>query len=202
MHTLKYRLIAIGASLGGAKSVRELLAALPESFGVPVAIVLHRAEDTGEELVDMLQRGFRLSVCEAEDKEPLAPGKVCLAPAGYHLLAEGDHFALSTEAPLNFARPSIDILFESAASCHGSKVIGIVLSGGGRDGAEGMKMIIARGGAGIVESPEAAESPEMPKAALEANPDAKAMRAGEMASFLETLAGKPYPEIKDLRFQI
>lgn len=175
---MKYSLIAIGASLGGAKSTQELLAALPESFGVPVAIVLHRAEDTGEELVEMLQRECRLPVIEAEDKEPLAPEQVYIAPAGYHLLAEGDHFALSTEALLNFARPSIDILFEYAASCHGPKVIGIVLSGGGRDGAEGMKMIISRGGAGIVEAPETAESPEMPKAALEANPDAKAMRIG------------------------
>lgn len=185
------RLIVIGASLGGAKSVGELLDALPRSFGVPIAIVLHRAEDTGEELVAMLQKRCRLSVIEAEDKEPLEPGKVYIAPAGYHLLAEGDHFALSTEAPLNFARPSIDALFESAAICYGSKVIGIVLSGGGRDGSVGLKMIIGRGGVGIVESPETAEHPEMPKAALEANPDAKAMRVGEMASFLEACAFSP-----------
>lgn len=186
---MKYRLIVIGASLGGLKTVGELLGLLPESFGVPIAVAQHRSEDAKEMLADLLQGHTRLPVREVEDKEPVVAGRIYVAPPGYHLLAEGDHFALSTEAPCNFARPSIDVLFESAAWCHGERTIGIILSGTGRDGAEGLKEIIKRGGRGIVESPRSAEHPGMPTAALEANPGAMEMTAPEIAAHLAALVG-------------
>lgn len=182
-------MVVVGASLGGLDTVGELLGLLPGTFRIPIAIVQHRSEDAKEMLIDLLQGHTRLSVREAEDKEPVVAGRVYVAPAGYHLLAEGDHFALSTEAPCNFARPSIDALFESAAWCYGEQTIGIILSGTGRDGAEGLKEIIKRGGQGIVESPMTAGHPEMPERALEANPGAKAMTVPDIAFYLEGLVG-------------
>lgn len=161
------RLVAIGASLGGTSALRSLLGALPADFGAALAVVLHRGRQSDDALIRFLQGDCRLPVEEAQDKTLIVPGRVCVAPAGYHLLVEGHHLALSTEAPVAYARPSIDVLFESAADACGSEAAGVVLTGAGQDGAAGLAAIKRRGGLTVVQSPETAERSDMPRAALQ-----------------------------------
>ena len=163
-----YSIVVIGASLGGTRALTYLLSALPGHFPLPLAIVLHRAVDGDATLPQLLHSHSTLPVLEAEDKMPLAAGHAYLAPANYHLLV-GDVFSLSTEAPVGFARPSIDVLFESASAAHGSKTLGVVLTGASADGARGAARIRERGGTVLVQDPETAECPVMPRAAIAAD---------------------------------
>ena len=123
-------------------------------------------------------------MAEAEDKEAIVPGRVYLAPAGYHLLVEDEHFALSTEPPVWYARPSIDVLFESAAEARGAQVIGVILSGANADGARGLAFIKRCGGIAVVQDPATAESSAMPNAALSATETAEILPLEEIAPFL------------------
>jgi two-component system chemotaxis response regulator CheB len=164
-----YSIVVVGASLGGTKALTSLLSALPDRFALPLAIVLHRSADGDATLRHLLQRHSTLPVLEAEDKMPLAAGHVYLAPADYHLLVGSTEFSLSTEAPVGFARPSIDVLFESASAAHGSKALGVVLTGASADGAQGAAKIRERGGTVVVQDPETAECPVMPRAAIAAD---------------------------------
>lgn len=159
-------LVVVGASLGGLAGLRVLLAGLPREWLVPIAVVQHRVRDADDLLALALQEACPLRVLEPRDKEPLREGHVYLAPGDYHLLVEGDHLALSTEAPVLHSRPSIDVLFESAAEARGPGVVGVVLGGASGDGARGAARIKARGGAVVVEDPDEAEAPAMPRAAL------------------------------------
>ena len=147
MHGGRPQLVLIGASLGGLSAIPVILGALPRDFPNPIVIVQHRAilsDDSG--LVEAMQRGCPLMVREVEDKDRLAAGRVYLAPADYHLLIEGDHMTLSTEARVLHARPSIDVLFDSAAESHADRVIGVILTGASRDGVLGAQKIKQRGG--------------------------------------------------------
>ena len=161
-----YSIVVIGASLGGTRALTCLLSALPGEFPLPLAIVLHRAVDGDATLQQLLHRHSNLPVLEAEDKMPLAPGHAYLAPANYHLLVGKMEFSLSTEAPVGFARPSIDVLFESASAVYGSKTLGVLLTGASADGAWGAAKIREGGGTVIVQHPETAECPVMPQAAI------------------------------------
>jgi two-component system chemotaxis response regulator CheB len=161
-------MIAIGASWGGLKAVQILLAGLPRAFPMPLAVVLHRHREADDLLSAILQQHSLLPVMEALDKMPIQSGRVFVAPADYHLLVEPGHFSLSTDEPVQHARPSIDVLFESAADVFGAMVIGVVLTGASRDGARGAAQIERRGGSVIVQDPVTAESPTMPAAALAA----------------------------------
>lgn len=161
-----YALIVVGTSLGGLRALEILLAGFPKRFSVPVAIVQHRHKDSDDSLSTFLQRQCTLFVVEAEDKETIVPGRVYLAPADYHLLVEAKHLALSTEAPVFYARPSIDVLFESAADAYAERVIGVILTGASQDGTQGLAKIKANGGLAIVQEPTTAESKTMPKAAI------------------------------------
>lgn len=167
---MRVRLVAIGASAGGARAVKELLRHLPADFRAPVVVVLHREEeDTGPSLTDQLRRSTPRPVSEPEDKEPVAAGHVYVAPAGYHLMLEAPgHFALSAARPVLYARPSIDVLFASAVTVYGKDLAGVVLTGQGRDGAEGLRAIRVAGGLAIVQDPATAEHPAMPLASIEA----------------------------------
>ena len=160
------RFIGIGASLGGTTALQVLLPALPPEFRAAVTLVFHRAKGPDETLVRFLRKNCRLPVEEAQDKTPIRPGRLYFAPADYHLLVEDNHFALSTEAAVSYARPSIDVLFESAADAYGKKAVGIVLTGAGHDGAAGLAAIKRRGGLTIVQAPETAECSGMPNAAM------------------------------------
>ncbi|MBI2305892.1 MAG: chemotaxis protein CheB [Rhodocyclales bacterium] len=173
---MKYGIVVIGASLGGLQAVHKVLAGLPGDFPLPLAVAQHRRQEGGDSLLFVLQDSCALSVREGEDKLPIMPGCVYLAPSGYHLLVDGDHFALSTESPVSYAQPSIDVLFESAADTFGRRAIGVVLTGSGRDGAAGLAAIKQRGGVALVESAETALAAEMPDAARAATPGAKSLR--------------------------
>jgi two-component system, chemotaxis family, protein-glutamate methylesterase/glutaminase len=160
--------VAIGASAGGVEALGVLLQQLPEGFLPSVLVVLHLPPDRPSLLPELLQARCRLPVCEALDKEQMRPGRVYLAPPDYHLLVEKEGtLALSHDAPVAFSRPSIDVLFESAAEALGPALLGVVLTGANADGAEGLKAIREAGGRAWVQSPADAQADAMPTAALE-----------------------------------
>ena len=166
---MDYDLIAIGASWGGLNAVSTLLRALEADAGAAVAVAQHRAPESPEGLAGLLQEQTQLVVREAEDKDPIEPGHVYLAPPDYHLLVErGGTLALSTDDRVQYARPSIDVLFESAAEAYRERCIGVVLTGLNEDGAEGLARIKELGGVAIVQDPRTAERGEMPAAAIAA----------------------------------
>ncbi len=182
-------LVAMGASWGGLHAVETVLGALPPHFGAPVVIAQHRqAASNDGMLVRLLDARCSLTVCEAEDKQSLDPGVVLVAPPDYHLLVERGTVALSVDAPLNYSRPSIDVLFTSAADAYGARVVGVVLTGSNSDGALGLARIAGRGGAAIVQDPESAERREMPDAALWATPEARVLALEEIGPALAQLA--------------
>ena len=165
---MSHDLVAIGASAGGFHALGVILSSLPRELPLPIVCVVHRHPSSSVGLVEGLQRQTERMVIDCEDKEPREPGHVYLAPASYHLLVEGDGFALTTDAPVKYARPSIDVFFTSAAEALGPGVIGVVLTGANNDGAEGAAVIKARGGLVIVQDPETAEVSSMPNAVVEA----------------------------------
>ena len=162
-----YELVVIGVSSGGIEALKTILPALPADFPVPLVIVQHRESGGDDFLAEHLDTMSQISVQEPEDKERIEPGHAYIAPAGYHLLLEADGcFSLSVDPPVMYARPAIDVLFESAAAAYGARVIGLILTGANSDGAAGLKAIRQKGGLGIVQNPETAHSPTMPHAAL------------------------------------
>lgn len=176
-------LVVMGASLGGLEALRTVLAALPAEFP-PVAVAQHRGVDSGIGLAGLIGRDSILQVVEAEDKVTLRRGWVYLAPADYHLLVEPGSLALSTEAPVSFARPSIDVLFESAAQAYGPRLVAVLLTASSRDGAAGIAAVHRAGGTVVVEDPTTARSPEAPRAALELTPTARVLPLAEIGPFL------------------
>jgi two-component system chemotaxis response regulator CheB len=183
-----YRIAVIGTSWGGLAALRELVSCLPGDLSIPVVMVQHRHKQSDYTLAMFLQDRTRLPVCEVEDKMPVEPGKVFVAPADYHLLVEPDYFALSVDDPIRYSRPSIDLTFSSAAHSFGAATIGVVLTGANADGAEGLRRIFDRGGLAFVQEPATAESPTMPAAAIKAVPKARVMTVTQIGSELGALA--------------
>ena len=145
----------------------QLLPGLPAGYGRPVVALLHLPENRQSQLADVFAQRMALPVREAADKEPLTSGTLYFAGSGYHLSVEADRsFSLSCEAPLNFARPSIDFLMESAADAYGPALLGILLTGANHDGAAGMAAIGRAGGLTVVQDPDEAEVATMPREAL------------------------------------
>jgi two-component system, chemotaxis family, protein-glutamate methylesterase/glutaminase len=193
---MPYRLVVIGASLGGMEALKVVLGGLPPNFPMAVAVAQHRGTDHVGDLADLLARYCVLPVVEVEDKDPVAPGCVHLAPAGYHLLAEPGRFALSVDAPLRYARPSIDILFESAAESYGADVIGVVLTGSGDDGAAGLAAVKRRGGLALVQDPTSAEARAMPDSALRATTPDRVLPLRKIGAYLSLASlGRPAPKV-------
>ena len=159
-------MIVLGASVGGTHALKTLLSVLPETFPEAIVAVLHRHRDSDGALIDLLQQDSRLPVVEVNDKQPIEAGVVYVAPADYHLLMDGDRFSLSIDEPVRYARPSVDVLFESAAAAGYSRLIAVILTGGGSDGASGAAAIEAAGGKVLVQSPTEAAAGDMPLAAL------------------------------------
>jgi two-component system chemotaxis response regulator CheB len=166
--TGSYEAIVVGASSGGIEALEQLLSGLPADFPVPVAAVQHIPVDSPPaSLPKRFQQACQLEVSEAEAGEGLLPGHVYFAPPGYHLLIEKTRvFALDSGERENYARPSIDALFTTAAEAYTKRLIGIVLTGANNDGAEGLRYIRQLGGFAVVQSPSTAHAPTMPTAAL------------------------------------
>lgn len=164
IETSGYDLIAVGTSAGGFTAVCKLVQLLPADFQVPIAIVQHRARES-EGLAGLLQDCTALSVSEVEDKQPIEPHSIYIAPPDYHLLIDDGAFSLSTEGLVGFSRPSIDVFFDSAADNFGPRLIGVVLTGANTDGSRGLRKIAARGGQAIVQDPAEAEVAVMPAGA-------------------------------------
>lgn len=163
----------MGASLGGLRALVSVLSGLPAHFPQSIAVVLHRSKESSSGLVSLLEARLQLRVKEVADKDPIERGTVHIAPPDYHLLVDQDGFSLSTEALVNYARPAIDVLFESAADILGDQVVAVVLTGASRDGARGAAAVAARGGQVLVQAPDTAESPVMPMATIAEVPSSR-----------------------------
>jgi two-component system chemotaxis response regulator CheB len=183
---LTFEIVVVGTSYGGLSALQTVLPALAPDFGLPVVVVQHRGKDS-DNLCEFLQRHCALPLSEPNDKEAIAPGRVYLAPRDYHLLIERDGFALSTEAPVGYARPSVNVLFESAADIYQGHAVGVILTGANADGARGMAKIKAYGGLCVVEDPAGAESRGMPQAAIAATRVDAILPLPEIAPFLNQL---------------
>ncbi len=183
--------IVIGASAGAFDVLSKLLPGLPADFQLPILIVVHLPADKTSLFAELLRARCAIRVCEAEDKEPIEPGVAYFAPPDYHLLVEQDkRLSLSNEEPVLFSRPSIDVLFESAADAYGEGLIGVVLTGANSDGANGLRAVVEAGGAAIVQSPEGAYAAAMPEAAIAACPDARVLPVNEIAAFLREVGAR------------
>ena len=190
-----YDLVVVGTSWGGLAALRTLVAGLPASFTMAVTIIQHRHKDSDHLLRTLLQERSALEVCEVEDKMPLEHGRIYVAPPDYHTLVEPGHFSLSTEAPVRYSRPSIDVTFISAVDSYAHRTAGVVLTGANADGAQGLRQISDRGGMALVQDPATAESPTMPAAAMKSVPRARVMALTDIVTFLcELPAGVPERE--------
>jgi two-component system, chemotaxis family, protein-glutamate methylesterase/glutaminase len=160
--------IVIGCSAGGVDALKAVLGGFSAYLTQAVLVCCHSSSETVELLCEVLSRVSPLPVVEAQERHPAQAGTVYLAPSGYHLLVEADwHFALSVDPRVNYVRPSIDVMFFSAAEVWREKLVGVVLTGGNADGASGLQRIRSLGGTAIVQSPTSAEMPTMPQAALD-----------------------------------
>ena len=182
-----YAVVVVGASWGGLEALTTLVHGLPAGFPVPVVVIQHRGRDSQALLADLLQDRMRLRVSEPDDKEPLLPGHVYVAPADYHLLVDDGYLTLEMDAPVRYSRPSIDVTFSSAAATFGTRTIGVVLTGANADGSRGLRAIVDNGGTAIVQDPESAEMPVMPRAARLAVPEANVLPLARIAPHLRAL---------------
>lgn len=177
--------IVIGASVGALDALSRILPTFPENYPYAVLVVVHIPSDKNSLMASLFSSRCRMKVKEAEDKELIQASTIYFAPPDYHLLVETDfHLSLSNEEPVLYSRPSIDVLFESAADAYGDSLVGVILTGANQDGANGLKAVCAAGGKAFVQSPETAEGVAMPEAALRACPTALAMPLDQIASAL------------------
>jgi two-component system chemotaxis response regulator CheB len=182
---MRYEAIVMGASAGGLLALSLILETLPADFRLPFIVIQHRAKDEKALLQEVLQQKCRIQVKEADEKEPVTGGIIYLGPAGYHLLIEKNRsFSLSCDPPVHFSRPSIDVLFETAAEVYGSSLTGIILTGANEDGAAGIQAIRRRGGITIAQNPAAAQFPVMPRAAIATGSVQHIFELEEITNFL------------------
>lgn len=187
-----YELIVIGGSWGGMHALERLLDDLRDEVEQPIAVALHRGPEAIEGgLASVLQTHVSRPVADVEDKDAIEPRRVYLAPPDYHLLVERGSFALSVDERVQYARPSIDVLFESAAEAYGGAVIGIILTGANEDGAAGLAAVKRAGGVAIVQDPETSERRRMPDAAIAATEADAVLPLRELSKFLYGLCCDP-----------
>ncbi len=183
--TTQAKAVVIGASAGGIEALCSILSELDPACHVPILIVLHLPQSRDTRLVELLQTRTKIPICEIDDKQPLEGGNIYLAPPDYHVLVEDEQsLALSNDSPVNYSRPSIDVLFESAADVFGHRLIGVILTGANRDGADGLARIVKLGGIGIVQTPDRANCRTMPDAAIAAAEAAIVMDLGDIPTYL------------------
>lgn len=189
--TLKGRIeaIVIGASAGGVEALSVILPLLPAVFRPSLFIVLHLPRERPSLLVEIYEKRCALPVREADDKEPIEPGTVYFAPPDYHMLVEKSRqIALSTDEPVYYSRPSIDVLFESAADVYADRLLGIIMTGANEDGAAGLLAVHRAGGVTVVQEPDTAKVPVMVVSALQRNPADFVLPLSGIAELLKGLA--------------
>jgi len=180
--------VAIGASAGGVEALTVLLPALPRDMRAAVFVVLHIPRDRPSMLVELFQPKCRVRVFEAIDKAPIEPGTVYFAPPDYHLLIDqGPSLALSADELVNFSRPSVDVLFESAADVYKDRLLGIILTGASHDGAAGLSAVALAGGLTVVQDPQTAEVRVMVDAAARRRQPDRTLSLPAIAQLLGTL---------------
>ena len=183
----KIKALVIGGSAGAVGALLAILPALPRDCPIAVLIVVHIPPDSNNTLANLLHARCQIPVKEAEDKEPICPGMAYLAPPNYHLQVEPDfHLSLSQDEPVHYSRPSIDVLFETAADAYGDSLAGVILTGASRDGARGLLAVSNAGGLIFVQTPASAEAPTMPQAALDACPAAQTRDLSGLAVAFQT----------------
>ncbi len=182
---MSYDLIAMGCSWGGLRALGHIIESLPADLPAAVVVAQHRsARAPTEALISSLSGRSRLSICDIEDKDPVEPGRIYVAPSDYHVLVEPGYFSLSTDELVQFARPSVDVLFESAADAYGSRLIAVVLTGLNEDGADGVRRVEEAGGLVIAQHPDSAEKSEMPLAAIATGAVDEILPLGDIGAFL------------------
>jgi two-component system chemotaxis response regulator CheB len=185
--------IAIGASAGGLQALSAILPIFPAQFSIPIFIVLHLPQNKRSLLVELFAPRCDLTVREPDDKQEITPG-IWFAPPGYHLMIESTRaFALSVDEPVNYSRPSVDVLFQSAADVYGRKLLGVILSGANSDGALGAKSIAENGGSILVQDPDEAEADAMPLAAISAVKAITVAPLSRIANLLRDLTVRATP---------
>lgn len=184
----RYDMIVVGASAGGIESLTQILVSLPPTFSPSIVIVQHISHDSKRSLAAHFAAITHAQVREVEDKEPIESGVVYFAPTNYHLLVSNEGvFNLSVDPPVSFSRPSIDVLFQSAAEVYRERLMGIILTGTNHDGADGLKDVRRYGGLAIVQNPEDARYPIMPQTALNAADPQLVLTLDEIGFFLNRL---------------
>lgn len=185
---MKYKAVVMGLSSGGMDAMKSIFPAIPGDFPIPVIVVQHLSALSDGEWIRILDKKCEIQIKEAEEKEEIKGGNIYIAPPNYHLLVERDHsFSLSIDARVSYARPSIDVLFETAAYAYGASLIGAVLTGANHDGSAGLKRIKEAGGLCIVQDPGTAVSAYMPKSAMEAVDPEHILELQEIPGFLRLL---------------
>ncbi len=186
-----FQAVVVGSSAGGIRALERLLAPLPNDFPLPIIIVQHLHPNSESYLPKILSVHCALPVKQAEERETIQNSSVYVAPPNYHLLIEEDHsFSLSLEPPVRYARPSVDVMFETAVYAYRNKLIGIILTGANDDGCEGVKQIKKAGGYVIVQDPKTAEAEAMPKAAIAAATVDKILPIEEVGLYLLQLVNR------------
>lgn len=188
---LKYEAIVIGASAGGLFALTAILSALSPNFPLPIIIVQHRSREEPTLLEEVISYKCELPIRQTNEKELIQPGVVYFAPPDYHLLIEHNRsFSLSFDLPVNYSRPAIDVLFESAAQVYKRKLLAIILTGANADGAEGIKVIRQLGGTTIAQDPATASFPIMPQAAVDTGYIEHIMNLDEIKNFLKNIKSR------------
>lgn len=182
-------LVVVGASAGGLHALQVMVSGLPADWDTAMAVVQHRSRDSYA-LCELLQDVTQLRVCEVEDKQEITAGSVYLAPPDYHLFVEDQHFSLSIDAPVRWSRPSIDVLFESAADAYGDRTVGVVLTGANSDGTRGLRRIVDAGGQAVIQDPATAEVRVMPESARRAVSEACVLPLDAISGHLRQLRGR------------
>lgn len=183
----RVRAVVVGASAGAVEALLTLLPLLPENYALPLFVVVHLPPDRESTLAGLLDARCRIKVKEAEDKEPIVPGTAYIAPPDYHLLIEPEMLlSLSSEEAVLYSRPSIDVLFESAADAYRHALAGVILTGANADGARGLRAVSDAGGLTLVQTPAEADAAAMPLAALNACPSARPLTLAQIAEVLLT----------------
>ncbi|MCB1190508.1 MAG: chemotaxis protein CheB [Leptospiraceae bacterium] len=185
-----YECIVVGTSAGGMEALSWITSRLPTNFSCPIIMLQHIQEHSENYLIQYLQTKTNLRVIEADEKQEIRKGHIYIAPSGYHLLVEADRtFSLSVDKKENFSRPSIDVLFETAADVFQEHLIGIVLTGANADGSHGLKKIQDAGGLCLIQSPETASFPYMPLSASKIVDSAYILDLNEIVDLLSELNG-------------